>query len=605
MTLKPPDDPTEDAVTFSSNAANMAVIQEQPLNVQLPQFSRLATGNDWTASFLAAQAHLPASGGEIYVPYLSGGYTITQTITIGKGQRWKGANGLRNANSVTQPFGTTQINFTNNGKGFYADEATTSAWGLEDVLLYGDAALTSQDLLTLGNGVGLGAGIVRNVTTVNAGRDGISMNFCLNTLLEEVRAISNGRHGWKITSQSNANTFARCYSGLNAQWGILYEGGKDNALNMVVESNSRSTTTKSVTCASATDLFTATTHGLAEGDAIRFSTLTGGAGIVAAQAYYVIASGLTANDFRVSTVPGGVTIDVTTDLTVGTLSYVYGGIWFHANTWAATATLSGCHFENNAGTASTTPSVPIRADWISTAHVGGPTVITENGGEYSETNPLLLTGGRFTSNGLRGVIQPVHAVIESTHEGAIFMNPRRWGTGASATGAASFGLTDNSSKSIVVGDGISEGKPGIKIGGDTVFYRNAAGQWRLGDGQRISVEASATTTVFDVRRPAEVSARIAINQDGAITLGPGTSSGDTVLDRSAAGNGIRLANGDHLILGSSTTTGSYIAGFEQTSDPSAPAADGWRLYAKDNGSGKTQVGVLFNTGAFVPFVTQA
>ena len=37
--------------------------------------------------------------------------------------------------------------------------------------------------------------------------------------------------------------------------------------------------------------------------------------------------------------------------------------------------------------------------------------------------------------------------------------------------------------------------------------------------------------------------------------------------------------------------------FTEITDPAAPSANGARLYVKDNGSGKTQLVVRFNTGA--------
>ena len=44
------------------------------------------------------------------------------------------------------------------------------------------------------------------------------------------------------------------------------------------------------------------------------------------------------------------------------------------------------------------------------------------------------------------------------------------------------------------------------------------------------------------------------------------------------------------------TVAAYIEGTEQTA-PSAPAANGYRIFAQDNGAGKTQLMVIFNTGA--------
>jgi hypothetical protein len=77
---------------------------------------------------------------------------------------------------------------------------------------------------------------------------------------------------------------------------------------------------KAVTGAAATDIFTSTAHGFVAGNEVRFSALTGGAGIVAGTSYFVIAANLTANTFQVSLTPGGATVDVTSNLTAGTVT---------------------------------------------------------------------------------------------------------------------------------------------------------------------------------------------------------------------------------------------------------------------------------------------
>lgn len=78
-----------------------------------------------------------------------------------------------------------------------------------------------------------------------------------------------------------------------------------------------------VTAVAATDVFTKNGHGLVAGDEVRFASLTGGAGIVAGTSYFVIAAGLTANNFKVSLAAGGASIDVTSDLTAGTIDTTY------------------------------------------------------------------------------------------------------------------------------------------------------------------------------------------------------------------------------------------------------------------------------------------
>jgi hypothetical protein len=64
-----------------------------------------------------------------------------------------------------------------------------------------------------------------------------------------------------------------------------------------------------------TDLLTTAGHGLAAGDSIVFTSLTGGTGLVTGTTYYIIATGLTANDFEVSLTKAGAAVDFSTDVT--------------------------------------------------------------------------------------------------------------------------------------------------------------------------------------------------------------------------------------------------------------------------------------------------
>lgn len=74
--------------------------------------------------------------------------------------------------------------------------------------------------------------------------------------------------------------------------------------------------TQTGTAASGTDLITLTTHGLVAGDTVTFSSVGTATPLVAGQGYYVIASGLTANDFKVSRTKGGAAVDITANGTV-------------------------------------------------------------------------------------------------------------------------------------------------------------------------------------------------------------------------------------------------------------------------------------------------
>ena len=67
------------------------------------------------------------------------------------------------------------------------------------------------------------------------------------------------------------------------------------------------------TAAATGNLITKTAHGLTTDDRIYFTTLTGGTGLSLNTSYYVISSGLTVDDFKVSTTQGGGAVDITAD----------------------------------------------------------------------------------------------------------------------------------------------------------------------------------------------------------------------------------------------------------------------------------------------------
>lgn len=72
---------------------------------------------------------------------------------------------------------------------------------------------------------------------------------------------------------------------------------------------------QAVTGSASTDIFTATAHGFSVNDTVEFTATTGGAGINTGQLYYVIATSLTTDTFKVSATQGGSSINVTSNLT--------------------------------------------------------------------------------------------------------------------------------------------------------------------------------------------------------------------------------------------------------------------------------------------------
>lgn len=135
-------------------------------------------------------------------------------------------------------------------------------------------------------------------------------------------SIPSGRQLLAYAAVSGEHRYARVRSTLDVFDTGGGTGTGDTASSVTVSNAGISLPfdTGAVTAAAVGDLFTRTAHGFQAGDAVRFTALTGGAGITAGKTYYVIAAGLTANAFQVSATLGGSTIDVTTDLTAGTVS---------------------------------------------------------------------------------------------------------------------------------------------------------------------------------------------------------------------------------------------------------------------------------------------
>lgn len=73
-----------------------------------------------------------------------------------------------------------------------------------------------------------------------------------------------------------------------------------------------------VTSTGSPDTFTKTAHGLANGDVIVFSAITGGTGLTAGFPYFVITAA--ANTFQIALTSGGTAVDLSADLTTATVN---------------------------------------------------------------------------------------------------------------------------------------------------------------------------------------------------------------------------------------------------------------------------------------------
>lgn len=83
--------------------------------------------------------------------------------------------------------------------------------------------------------------------------------------------------------------------------------------------------------ADSDDVIDATGHGFSAGDAIVFTSLTGGSGVTAGRVYWVLPTALTADDFKFSATPGGSAVDFGSDISAGTVApLVTSGDYFRS-----------------------------------------------------------------------------------------------------------------------------------------------------------------------------------------------------------------------------------------------------------------------------------
>lgn len=140
---------------------------------------------------------------------------------------------------------------------------------------------------------------------------------------------------------------------------------------------------------------------------------------------------------------------------------------------------------------------------------------------------------------------------------------------------------------------ISNGGNVIKIGGggstapEITLSRTGANILKLEDANFILERDSTGNVAFSVQVTGESFPRIQVTANGTINL---NSWGG------AAPNVNLYASTDNVLKTDDTFyVGGWIEGAE-ISAPGAPPANGFRLYGRDNGSGKTQLVVIFPTG---------
>lgn len=164
-----------------------------------------------------------------------------------------------------------------------------------------------------------------------------------------------------------------------------------------------------------------------------------------------------------------------------------------------------------------------------------------------------------------------------------------WNTSGTPT-ALKLGITDTASNaaSLLID---------LQVGGASKFKVAKDGTGTLAGGLLLGGDLALPGIGFAVNWPGLGSFSYVADGIARIRNAAGTSFGQLVLGltNSGAPSFLRDGAGIRFVAGDATT-GIFLAGVEQAA-PAAPAANGYRIFAQDNGGGKTQLMVIFSTGA--------
>lgn len=175
----------------------------------------------------------------------------------------------------------------------------------------------------------------------------------------------------------------------------------------------------------------------------------------------------------------------------------------------------------------------------------------------TDANSVSVTGASLTGSNASTLLNLATTWNTSGNPSAIKLNVTNTGSGGTAK------LLD------------------LQVGGTTLFSVNKAGG--------VAFKNSLATSGVQLSEAA--AAAVNIGASYGVAWGSAANP-NSVYDISL----FRQAAGVLAVRGDSSTAGGALEFVEQTA-PAAPAADGVRLYAVDNGAGKTQLMALFSSGA--------
>lgn len=230
-------------------------------------------------------------------------------------------------------------------------------------------------------------------------------------------------------------------------------------------------------------------------------------------------------------------------------------------------------------------------------HLGCDAVSNTGWGYRSETNQNLYLGchsngntlGAYFDNGLSSMFLLPYSEGGTGDNATLSGTGTIWIGGPWAAPVITWTVTN--------GFLLEGGKSGDQTGRNTTYQH-------YGFFEIYRAAAQLTSTAFRIFNASEANPRFTLLGNGRFQIGDGTNAPDVDVQRSAA-NVLQLGTGDAFHVGAATDAGgNYVQFFEQTADPAAGATNTARLFAKDNGSGKTQLVVRFPSGVVQVIATE-
>lgn len=235
-----------------------------------------------------------------------------------------------------------------------------------------------------------------------------------------------------------------------------------------------------------------------------------------------------------------------------------------------------------------------------------------DGGQSFNSTSIAIGPAATTSKPYEVVIGP-GAKTTGNYEGIAIGYNAQADTAGTAIGRDSIATDD---QSIAIGRSASADGINIVVVGSTAStFPSSTHAVAVGYGAKATATGTAVGGKASAGSVSGITDATSVGYNArasnrSVAIGKDSIAGS---DQVAIGSGATAAHSNAVALGKGTATTAtdqvnlgarHIEITELAADPAAPALNGARLFTRDNGAGKTQVCVRFNTGAVVVIATE-